>query len=133
MIMKKVLMTYPANCIACHACEGACSQLYFKTDAPQDSRIRISETNAQPHMNVCNQCGICVQSCPTLALTINKQGVIMVNQALCINCYMCIAACPTGSMFRRLGDVTPFKCIACGACTPSCPADAISLAETKEI
>ncbi len=130
--MTKVLMTFKEQCIACHACESSCSQLYFQADAPELSRIRITETETQPHMNVCNQCGICVRSCPTLALTINSQGVVMVNKALCINCYMCIAACPTGSMFRQSGGLTPFKCISCGTCTSACPADAIRIEEIKE-
>ncbi|MBW6514340.1 MAG: 4Fe-4S binding protein [Candidatus Syntrophosphaera sp.] len=131
--MKKVLMTYPQNCIACHACESVCSNLYFKVDDPAFSRIRITEAEPEPHMNACNQCGICVQTCPTLALTINSQGVVMLNKNLCISCYMCVASCPTGSMFRHLGGLAPFKCIACGSCTEACPADAISIAETKEI
>lgn len=128
----KVLMTYKENCIACHMCESTCSNLYFKVDDADKSRIRITETSAEPEMNTCNQCGICVQTCPTLALSVNQQGVVMVDKALCINCYMCIAVCPTGSMFRHQGGLTPFKCIACGACTKSCSADAIRISESKE-
>jgi Fe-S-cluster-containing hydrogenase component 2 len=131
-MMMKSLKTYPENCVACHVCESACSNLYFKVDDPEKSRIRITETDSQPRMNACTQCGICVQSCPTLALSINSQGVVMVNQALCIGCYMCIAACPTGSMFRTIGAITPFKCVACGVCTKTCPADAIRIEENKE-
>lgn len=127
--MKKLLKTYPENCIACHMCESTCSNLYFKTDDAQRSCIRIKETETQPHMNVCNQCQACVQACPTLALSITPQGVVMVNKQLCINCYMCIAACPTGSMFRYQGGLYPFKCIACGACVKNCPVEAIKVAQ----
>lgn len=131
--MSKVLKTFPENCITCHACESACSGLYFKEDDAEKSCIRITETGSQPQMSVCNQCQACVKVCPTLALTINSQGVVMVNKKLCINCYMCIAACPTGTMFRHQGGLTPFKCIACGVCTKACPADAIRIVEEKEI
>lgn len=131
--MKKFLMTYPENCIACHACESTCSNLYFKVDDPALSRIRITEAEPRPAMNACNQCGICVQACPTLALSVNSQGVIMLNKNLCIGCYMCVAVCPTASMFRQEGRQVPFKCIACGNCTEACPADAIRIVENKEI
>lgn len=123
--MKKLLKTIPEKCIACHVCESTCSNLYFKTDDAELSCIRITETETQPHMNACNQCEACVKVCPTKALTVTPQGVVLVNKNLCISCYMCIAACPTGSMFRAKGGVIPFKCIACGACVKNCPSDAI--------
>lgn len=129
--MKKLLQTYPDNCIACHACESACSNAYFKVDDPLLSRIRISDEGGTISMNACNQCGICVQTCPTQALGINSQGVVMLNAKLCIGCYMCVAACPTNSMFIHKGQTVPFKCVACGICTQTCPADAIRI-ETKE-
>jgi Fe-S-cluster-containing hydrogenase component 2 len=131
--MKKLLRTYPENCISCHACESSCSNTYFKVDDPNRSRIRITDSDGQPGMNACNQCGVCVQTCPTLALTINPQGVVMLNTKLCIGCYMCVAACPTGSMFRYESGLAPIKCIACGICTKACPADAIRIEEEKEM
>lgn len=130
--MKAYLQTLRENCIACHICESSCSNLYFKVDDPQRSRIRITETEEQPLMNACNQCGACVKVCPTLALSINTRGVVMIDKKLCIGCYMCIAACPTGSMFRHQGDTAPFKCVACGHCTKTCPSSAIRIAQEKE-
>lgn len=130
--MTKFLKTSEENCIACHACESVCSNLYFKVDNPLRSRIRINEESGTVQMNACNQCGICVQVCPTQALSVNSQGVVMLNAMLCIGCYVCVAACPTGSMFTFKGQTMPFKCIACGACAKSCPADAIRI-EAKEI
>jgi Fe-S-cluster-containing hydrogenase component 2 len=130
--MKNFLSTNPDNCLACRLCENTCSNLYFKAVDPERSRIRIAETAAQPEMNVCNQCETCVKTCPTLALSVNHRGVVMVDKSMCINCYMCIAVCPTGSMFRYQGDLTPFKCVACGACAKTCPADAIRISQTKE-
>ncbi len=130
--MKKLLQTYPENCIACHACESSCSNTYFKVDDPQLSRIHISEEGGAIKMNACNQCGTCVQTCPTQALSINSQGVVMLNARLCIGCYMCVAVCPTGSMFISQGQTVPFKCVACGICTQTCPADAIRIVEKED-
>lgn len=129
--MKKLLQTYPENCIACHACESSCSTTYFKVDDPQLSRIRISEEAGAIKMNACNQCETCVQTCPTQALSVNSQGVVMLNAKLCIGCYMCVASCPTGSMFIHPGQTVPFKCVACGICSQTCPADAIRVEEKE--
>jgi ferredoxin len=123
----KLLKTYPDKCIACHACESACSKLYFKEDNPAKSCIVISDESQPVLMNVCNQCGTCVAACPTLALSINSQGVIMLNKNLCIGCLMCVAVCPTNSMRTFQGLTNPFKCIACGVCTRSCPTEAIRI------
>jgi len=125
--MKKYLKTYPDKCIACHACESVCSNLYFKEDDAEKSCIQISENKDGNQINVCNQCLACVAVCPTLALKVNKQGVVMVDKKLCIGCYMCVAACPTKSMRRHHDGLNPFKCIACGMCTKSCPTEAITI------
>lgn len=123
----KVLKTFPEKCIACHSCESACANLYFKEDNAEKSCIVITGQAPAPHMNVCNQCQTCVAACPTLALTVNNQGVVMLNKSLCIGCLMCVAVCPTDSMRTILGAHNPFKCIACGVCTKSCPTDAIKI------
>ncbi len=123
----KVLRTYPDKCITCHNCEAACSKLYFKEDNPEKSCIVINEELYPPEMTVCNQCGICAGVCPTLALTINAQGVVILHKSLCIGCLMCVAACPNNSMRYAKSVYNPFKCIACGICTKSCPAEAIEI------
>lgn len=125
--MKKLLKTYPERCIACHMCESVCSNLYFKTDDVEKSRIRINDAVSPIEMNVCNQCQTCVQTCPTKALTVTPQGVVLLNKKLCIGCYMCIAVCPTNSMHRYLEGLNPFKCVACGACVKTCPVQALEI------
>lgn len=121
----KVLKTYPDKCIACHTCESVCSELYFKEDNASKSCIVIGDDTQPPHMNVCNQCQKCVAVCPTVALTVNSQGVVMLNKSLCIGCLMCVSVCPTDSMRTVFGQQSPFKCIACGVCAKSCPTGAI--------
>jgi Fe-S-cluster-containing hydrogenase component 2 len=127
--MKKYLKTFPEKCIACKACESVCSNLYFKQADAARSCIRITESGDANTINVCNQCQACVSACPTLALTVNAQGVVMLNKSLCIGCYMCVAACPTQSMMIYPGGKSPFKCIACGMCAKSCPVEAIKIVQ----
>jgi carbon-monoxide dehydrogenase iron sulfur subunit len=125
--MKKYLKTFPDKCIACRVCETTCSQTYFKEANAEKSCIQIAETAEGNAINVCNQCGICVATCPTLALKVNAQGVVLVDKALCIGCYMCVAVCPTQSMRRHKDLLTPFKCVACGLCAKQCPTEAIKI------
>jgi NAD-dependent dihydropyrimidine dehydrogenase PreA subunit len=40
---------------------------------------------------------------------------------------MCVAACPNNAMRFAKGVYNPFKCIACGSCPKTCPAEAIEL------
>ncbi len=125
--MPKVLVTCQEKCIGCNNCMSVCSKLYFKEDNPEKSAIQIHSRDDGFAINVCNQCGRCVQECPTLALSINSQGVIMINKNLCIGCFACIAVCPTESMRRYQQGVVPFKCIACGSCAKECPTEAIKI------
>ena len=123
----KMLQTIPDKCITCHNCESACSKLYFKEDNAKKSCIAINEEVYPPEMIVCNQCGTCAKICPTLALTINPQGVVILNKSLCIGCLMCVAVCPIQAMRFTENVYNPFKCIACGICTRTCPAEAIEI------
>ena len=127
--MKKYLKTYPDKCIACRACESTCSQLYFKENNSDKSCIRIAEPPVGNDVNVCNQCQTCVKVCPTLALKVNSQGVVIVDKNLCISCYMCIAVCSTQSMHRYQTGLSPFKCVACGMCAKNCPTEAIIIVQ----
>jgi ferredoxin len=125
----KYLKTYDENCIGCSTCISVCSTLFFKDDNPEKSCIQVFSL-AEPdnfHLSVCNQCGACVEECPIDALSINKQGVIMLNKKLCSGCYVCVDNCPTNNMRTYHEGVVPFKCTACGACARECPAEALEV------
>jgi len=129
----KYLKTYDEKCIGCNTCVSVCSKLFFKEDNPEQSCIQVFPL-AEPdcfRLSVCNQCGTCVEECPIDALSINKQGVIMLNKNLCSGCYVCVDYCPTNNMRTYSAGVIPFKCTACGACVRECPAEALEIV-TKE-
>ena len=129
--MKKKLKTSSEKCIGCEKCMMVCSKLYFKKEEPMLSAIRVQAgaagNDAGFTLSVCDQCQRCVQECPVLALTVSKQGVVMLNKSLCINCLACVAACPSGVMRLHRDVLTPFKCIACDACVKECPTDALEI------
>jgi len=124
----KVLKTYEEKCIGCSTCVTACSNLYFKEDDPEKSCIELFPQGKDNFkLSVCNQCGTCVEACPAEALSITKQGVVMINKKLCSGCYVCVDACPTNNMRMHPEVILPFKCIACGLCARECPADALEV------
>lgn len=123
----KLLDKDPSLCIGCRECEKACSKLWFKEDNREKSCIRIEEgTN---DITVCNQCGECINICPTQALYRDKAGIIRLDKKKCVGCFMCVGFCPTCSMFMHDDYIEPFKCVACGQCEKVCPVRAIFVTE----
>ncbi len=47
-------------------------------------------------IKICNNCGICVDTCPTKALKI-KENKVSWDETLCIKCDKCISVCPNNS------------------------------------
>jgi ferredoxin len=124
----KLLKSYAEKCVRCGACMAACSKAYFKEEDPSLSRIRVTDVGSMPNINVCNQCGACIEVCPTQALERDKNGVVQLKKDKCTSCMMCVGYCPTASMFFNAAKQSqPFKCIACGLCAKACPTGALEM------
>jgi carbon-monoxide dehydrogenase iron sulfur subunit len=125
----KYLNAYDDRCIGCYTCITACSQLFFKEDIAAKSCIEVFPQGSDEfRLSVCNQCGTCVATCPENALSVNKQGVVMLNKKLCNACYTCVDACPTSNLRKHTDGEIPIKCNACGTCARECPANALEIA-----
>lgn len=46
----------------------------------------------------CAGCAACVDTCPTGAISMEKDGVAAINEALCTECLACLDECPTGAI-----------------------------------
>lgn len=126
----KWLKTYPERCIGCEQCMDTCSKLWFREKSEILSRIRVSGSEEGFTLNVCNQCGKCIDICPVGALTRDANGIVQLDKDKCVGCMMCVGFCPTSSLFfNPAKGVEPFKCIACGACTKGCPTEALEIVE----
>ena len=127
----KSLKVKPELCKNCGACELTCSKVQFKEENKEKSAIRVSKKAEGEgcEINVCNQCGECVEVCPTLALYKNKFGVVMIDKEKCVGCFACRGFCPTLSMRIHKDYLEPFKCIACGRCAKECPVEALYISE----
>jgi len=124
----KYLKTYADKCIGCGKCMEKCASTYFKENNENFSRIKVSVMGGLPNINVCNQCGACINVCPVEALYRDKNGVVRLDNKKCTSCLMCVGFCPTASMFFDAdAQPQPFKCIACGLCATVCPTGALEL------
>jgi carbon-monoxide dehydrogenase iron sulfur subunit len=131
----KVLVFNPELCNGCRECEKVCSQTWFKVENAEKSAIRISEMAGQPgryQAVVCNQCGECMDVCPTIALVRDRQGIVRIKKALCVGCLSCVGFCPTEAMLMHADDIVPFKCIACGKCVKVCSVGALAIEELPD-
>lgn len=126
----KIVSTKPELCIGCRACEEACVEVNFKDTNLEKSAIRITELEDGSYdINVCNQCGECIEICPVQAISRNKIGTVMIDKNKCVQCYACVGFCPILAMRYQKEVFGPFKCISCGACTRACPTGAIFMEE----
>lgn len=123
----KWLATYPERCVGCESCMLTCSKTWFKEEDKELSRIQVSSSKSGYAINVCNQCGECIDYCPTLAIKRDNSGVVRIDESKCVGCLMCAGFCPTESMFVVEKREKPFKCIACGICSKECPSEALEL------
>lgn len=91
------------NCIACHACEAACSE---KNDNPAHIAFRsvgFVEGGVYPdyqRLNIsmaCNHCDdpVCLKGCPTRAYTkFAEYGAVLQDPDICFGCGYCTWVCP---------------------------------------
>ncbi len=129
-------LTFRADlCNGCRVCEETCAQTYFKVTDNLKSSIRIYEAEGTPPQfsaNFCNQCGECIDICPTMALRRDKNGIVRLDKRLCVGCLSCVGFCPNAAMRIHAELAVPFKCVACGQCAKKCPTGALSVEEVAD-
>tara|TARA_R110002049_G_scaffold2743_5_gene21246 strand:- start:138610 stop:140445 length:1836 start_codon:yes stop_codon:yes gene_type:complete len=131
------------NCIACHACEAACSE---KNDLPSHIAFRsvgYVEGGSYPsysRLNIsmaCNHCDdpVCLKGCPTRAYTkFAEYGAVLQDPDICFGCGYCTWVCPYNApqLDHEAGQVE--KCNMCvdrlevglkPACVSACLAGAL--------
>ncbi len=127
--MKRLTVSDPASCTACYSCEVACSETYHKRYDRDLSCIRITGYGGKINVNVCSQCGACIEVCPLGALSRRKNGVVAVDSKLCDGCMACADVCPNDVVCRLYGTCGVGKCTACGKCAAACPVQILTVTE----
>ena len=130
--MKKLYVAKKDACMACKACEIACSEAFYKEFNENLSCIHISvkKDGVTPKSVTCVQCGKCAEACPEGAITQNAKGVYMINKKKCVHCGKCVEVCPMGVMVKVSEEDAPSKCIACGICAKACPMGILEIKES---
>ena len=139
------------NCIACHACEAACSE---KNDNPAHIAFRsvgFVEGGTYPayqRLNIsmaCNHCDdpVCLKGCPTRAYTkFAEYGAVLQDPDICFGCGYCTWVCPYNApqLDPVKGQVT--KCNMCvdrleaglkPACVTACLGNALDFGVIENI
>lgn len=139
------------NCIACHACEAACSE---KNDNPAHIAFRsvgFVEGGTYPayqRLNIsmaCNHCDnpVCLKGCPTRAYTkFAEYGAVLQDPDICFGCGYCTWVCPYNApqLDPIKGQVT--KCNMCidrlevglkPACVSACLGNALDFGVIENI
>ncbi len=139
------------NCIACHACEAACSE---KNDNPAHIAFRsvgFVEGGTYPayqRLNIsmaCNHCDdpVCLKGCPTRAYTkFAEYGAVLQDPDICFGCGYCTWVCPYNApqLDPEKGQVT--KCNMCvdrlevglkPACSSACLGNALDFGVIEDL
>jgi DMSO reductase iron-sulfur subunit len=139
------------NCIACHACEAACSE---KNDNPAHIAFRsvgFVEGGTYPayqRLNIsmaCNHCDdpVCLKGCPTRAYTkFAEYGAVLQDPDICFGCGYCTWVCPYNApqLDPLKGEVS--KCNMCvdrlevglkPACSSACLGNALDFGVIENI
>jgi ferredoxin len=92
----------------CNCCTCSCGILRGMADLGIANVVARSAFVNQVDENLCVGCGLCVESCPFEALSVDD--VACVDGVRCVGCGVCTLACPEGalSLVRRPeGEVQP--------------------------
>jgi len=102
---------------------------WYKESDRDKSAIRISAVDQGGFsVLVCDQCGVCMGMCSTMALSADDNGVVRLDKKACVGCLVCVGECLRGYMHYHDDVAAPFKCIACGICASKCPNGALLIA-----
>lgn len=123
---KSAKETCKVACIGCQMCVKVCP--FFA--------MNIEDKLAFINYNMCTNCGLCADKCPTKAITANfdlKPRVVAdISQDKCIGCTVCAQICPVAAIEGYRGEthvVNKDMCVSCTICARVCPVSAIEMIE----
>ena len=122
-------------CRDCQACTLACSLYHAGECNPGLARLSVAKDMAQYRFQIviCQHCDspVCVEACPTGALSLDGRGVAILNDDECTRCGACAESCPYGAIFYAQAQDRYLKCDLCAGraegplCVEVCPVGAL--------
>lgn len=133
--MKILKATRIERCIGCHVCSITCARLVHGILSWRIAGIRIKSAGGIStgfEATYCLACKdpVCMQECPTGAITKRKVGGIRIKKDSCIRCLRCVEACPVGAITSDEFGF-PVVCLHCGICTKFCPHGCLEMVEVS--
>jgi len=74
------------------------SQVQTITDS-QDRQVRVIPLLASVIFDKCVGCGVCIKTCPTGAIILNR--VASIDASRCTGCGQCVAECPQEALVLK--------------------------------
>lgn len=138
--MKQIIV-HQEKCTACRDCELACSFSHEGVFNPALSRIHVNDFYQEEFYlpMTCVHCADapCATVCPTVAISKEPDGQILVHGERCIGCKMCLLACPFGVMGFHSQSGVAHNCDLCRhipdgpQCVAFCVPKALEYAEVE--
>jgi ferredoxin len=82
----------------CSCCPCCCHALQGLKLMNMKGLVKPSELVSTLDIEICNQCGICVERCQFGARVLNSDNNIIFKQDLCFGCGLCVISCPENSI-----------------------------------
>lgn len=129
-------LRFDANkCVGCGICSLICSLVHEKVTGLEMARIKIKKNYPSLEDPIfkakyCTHCQKCVKICPTGAISVDENKIVIINEALCSGCGDCVKVCPFDAVWLSV-ERKAFKCDLCKtierdpACMKWCPHDAL--------
>lgn len=111
------------KCIACLACEMACSLHHTGTINPKRSRIRVFMDGDLFYPIIAG---------PATNVECTTKEIITVDGKEVDGCALCRAACPVKPIFKEPGTNQPLTCDLCGQCVKWCPTEALTIIKLQD-
>ncbi len=125
-------------CRHCQACMLACSMIHEQGNRSlAEARLYVEWqiSNKKINLTVCRHCAkpLCMDDCPTEAMSLTPEGVVLINEQICCACGNCQRNCPFDAIIYIKNIDKYKKCDLCHGrkegpvCVEICPVNAIIL------
>ena len=141
--MSNTIHVEDSLCRDCQACVLACSLEHEGSCSPALARLAIVKNMARYEFQIliCRHCDPpeCMLACPTDAMRMDEQGVVIIADEECDRCGLCADACPHNAIFHSRDQDRYLKCDLCAKwdegplCVALCPVGALTLVDVETV